>query len=278
MKSIGIIGYGNVGETLAKCVYENKKFELLWICSKHFNNSNVFPDVKLFPNISQIELLPDIIFITSNDSQIKNIATILSNVFCDKLHSKIIIHTSGAFGLELLYNCRKYGAIIVAAHPFQTFFSKNISCFNDICWGIEINDNRYTNEISDLITLLSGHPFFLPQSIIDNKELYHSIGVAVSNYVAGAIKLGSLIAEQIQLPKNDFLIPIIKQTIENCLESIISGNNNFPITGPIARNDIETIEKHLNALNKFPALQQIYISFADGLKKIINIEKFTEKN
>jgi predicted short-subunit dehydrogenase-like oxidoreductase (DUF2520 family) len=274
MKTIGIIGYGNLGETLAKYInvsekLELKKLKLLWICSKHFNDATIFPNAKLFSDISKIKTSPDVIFIASNDNQIENIAATLANIFSSKLFSKIVIHTSGAYGLELLATCEKYGAITVAAHPFQTFFSKEISCLNDIFWGIEINDSKYKADINDLITSLNGHPFFLPPQITNNKALYHSVAVAVSNYVSAAIKLGTLIANEIELPQKDFLIPIIKQTIENCFKSINDNDNNFPLTGPIVRSDTETIEKHIEALNNFPSLQQSYIDFANGVKSII---------
>ena len=269
MKSIGIIGYGNVGQTLAKYIYACEKLELLWICSKHFNDKNIFPTAKLLLDISQIESIPDVIFITSNDNQIENIATMLSNIFDYKIASKLIIHTSGAFGLELLNNCEKYGAITIAAHPFQTFFSKEISCLNDIFWGVEIN-NEYTADVTELIVTLNGYPFFFPPEIINNKALYHSVAVAVSNYVSGAIKLGTLLAKEINLPQKEFIIPIVNQTIKNCFKSIIDNDTNFPLTGPIVRNDTETIEKHIEALNKLPNLQQSYIDFANGLKSLLN--------
>ena len=270
MKKVGVIGYGNVGQTLAKYIYDCEKLELSWICSKHFNDEKIFLDAKLFSNISQIKSLPNIVFITSSDNQLETIATILSNTFADKLRSKIVIHTSGAFGLELLHSCEKYGAITVAAHPFQTFFSKKPSCLNDIFWGIEISNSEYVPHISELIANLNGHPYFLSPEIINNKALYHSVAVAISNYISGAIKLGILLAKEINLPQKDFFIPIINQTIENCFKSIIDNDNNFPLTGPIARNDSETIKKHIEALNGLPNLQQSYIDFANGLKKLIS--------
>jgi predicted short-subunit dehydrogenase-like oxidoreductase (DUF2520 family) len=274
MKNVGIIGYGCVGQTLAKYIYncENLKsanLKLLWICSKHFNNKTIFPETKLYSNIKQIEHLPDFIFITSNDNQIKEYANALANIFTHKLNNKTIIHTAGAFGLELLANCNIQGAITIAAHPFQTFYSKDTSCFNNIAWGIEISDNKYLSDIIDLIKDLKGHPFIFTPEIVSNKAIYHSVAVAVSNYVTGAIKLGTLLAEQIKLPINDFLTPIIKQTIDNCFKSMID-NNNFSLTGPAIRKDTETLNKHIEALHKVPALQQCYIHFSNGLKSLLN--------
>jgi len=273
MKTISIIGYGNVGETLAKYINNYNKLDLSFICSKHFNDKTIFSNTKIFPNISQINSLPDIVFITSKDKQIENIATTLAETFKEKLLSKTIIHTSGTYSLEVLSACEKFGANCVAAHPFQTFFSKNISCLNNIFWGIEINNEKYYTDIKELIQQLNGHPFLLPTSITKNKALYHSIAVAVSNYMAGAIKLGTLIANEIKLPQKDFLIPIINTTIENCVKSIIENDNNFPLTGPIIRGDNETIEKHIEALKMYPNLQKSYIEFANGLYSIANTNK-----
>ena len=276
MKTIGIIGYGNVGETLSKYIQSNskekekeKEIELLWICSKHFNDINIYPNTKLFTSISEIESLPDTIFITSNDREINNIATMFSDTFSDKLASKIVIHTSGALGREVLIACEQHNAITIAAHPFQTFYSKDISCLKNIFWGIEINDTKYSADITKLIRYFGGHPFFLSAEMANNKALYHTIAVSISNYVAGAIKLGTLIAEEIKLPQKDFFIPIINQTIDNCFNSIIANDGKFPLTGPIIRNDTEVINAHIKALDTLPNLQQSYIDFANALKNVL---------
>ncbi|MCJ7553285.1 MAG: DUF2520 domain-containing protein [Ignavibacteriaceae bacterium] len=53
-------------------------------------------------------------------------------------------------------------------------------------------------------------------------------------------------------------------------------NNAAPLTGPIQRNDKNTIQKHLESLNDLPA-KSIYISFLEAYNKMTK-EKIVENN
>jgi len=79
--------------------------------------------------------------------------------------------------------------------------------------------------------------------------------------MTAAIKYGTLIADKININKKDFLIPIIKQTAQNCITAI-EKNEPIPLTGPIVRNDLSTIQQHLDALSIYPNYQEIYSDFA----------------
>jgi predicted short-subunit dehydrogenase-like oxidoreductase (DUF2520 family) len=76
--------------------------------------------------------VPDAILICVKDEMIFDICKNLCEHFKENLKEKYIIHTAGAYRVNLLDECEKYGGIPVAAHPFQTFASQEINCLQCI--------------------------------------------------------------------------------------------------------------------------------------------------
>ena len=276
IKTIGIIGMGKVGTCLANFIQENSNkktnsLELSWICSKHFSDFNNFnfSNFNIFNNLNEITEIPDAIIICASDDFIKEKSDDLANHFKENLQGKFIIHCAGAFGVELLLECKKYNANTAATHPFQTFYSNDFSCLENIAWGIECEKN---NEliIANFIKSLNGNPIFLTSKALENKALYHSIGITASNYLAGAIYLSALLADEIGIDKNDFLPPIIHQTIKNSFGVFAENSEQkFPITGPIIRSNLDTISKHLEALKDDVTLLNSYSYFGLGLLELV---------
>ena len=270
IKTIGIIGMGKVGTCLANFIQTNfnknaNSLELAWVCSKHFSE---FHNISIFKNLSDITKIPDAIIICTTDDLIKKRADELATRFKENLQEKFVIHCAGAFGCELLAECKKYNARTVAAHPFQTFYSNNFSCLENIAWGIECEKNDELL-VANFIKSLNGNPIFLADNILKNKALYHSVGIAASNYLAGAIYFSTLLADEIGIDKNDFLAPIINQTVKNSLAFFAENSKeNFPITGPIVRSNLETISKHLEALKNDTDFLHSYSYFGLGLLEI----------
>jgi len=289
INTIGIIGMGKVGNCIANFIQNNSNaktnsLKISWICSKHFFNDSVFPNTNIVNNLNEITELPDAIMIFTSDDLIKKTSDDLAKHFKEKLNGKYIIHCAGAYGIELLSECKKYNANTVAAHPFQTFFSNDFSCLENIVWGIECEKNDEII-IADFVKSLNGNPFFLPENILLNKAFYHTVAVVASNYLAGVIYFSSLLADEIGINKNDFLKPIINQTVKNSFsefENSESVKQIFPITGPIVRANSETISKHLETLKNNETFLNSYSYFGLGLlelaKKdnVINQENYSK--
>ena len=82
------------------------------------------------------------------------------------------------------------------------------------------------------------------------------------------------------IPKTEFIPPIAYTTLYNASKAYEEGT--FPLTGPIARGDLNTILKHIESLNNFPPLKNAYIYFTLATleiafsNKIIQKQKFVE--
>lgn len=279
---IGIIGCGSVGLTLAKALSKTGNLEFIVARSDNSYSrcTSISPCPKnIFRSVQEIEelminklkvddlsdtelntfALPDIFVLTVQDSATELLAKQISDLFKEKLAGKIIIHTSGILPREILSECEKYGAITFAAHPYQTFFLKEAEILKDVCWGIDATGEN--EKLNYFIELLGGKPIYLDFKNEQQKALYHLSAVAASNFITSVMALASDVANLAGIDATKFFPPIVHQTIKNNLTSI-SEDKTPPLTGPVSRGDVVSVENHLLSLEKFKELQKSYAYFS----------------
>jgi predicted short-subunit dehydrogenase-like oxidoreductase (DUF2520 family) len=99
--------------------------------------------------------------------------------------------------------------------------------------------------------MLGLRPFELADSA---RTLYHAGAVFVSNYLVTLHRAASLLFESAGVPP-EALEPLMRRTIEN----------DFELTGPIARGDWPTVEAHRAAIRAaHPELEHLYETLAGG--------------
>lgn len=241
LQEILIIGYGKLGTHLYHAVKKSSKFKISVIKNKTAGRNTYFENIKN----------AGIIFICVQDSLIVKTAGKIKGLKID-LKNKIIFHTSGALTSDILIKLSEAGAETASFHPVQTFAAKTprySSLFSNIYIAIEGSEKAIKAGVKIAKSIGS-----LPYSIKKkDKALHHICCVIASNFLTVlASKIEEIPGKKIRINgfnQNRFLniyIPLAKQTIEN----ISAKGSRYALTGPIARNDIKTIEKHLFELSK----------------------------
>jgi predicted short-subunit dehydrogenase-like oxidoreductase (DUF2520 family) len=193
----------------------------------------------------------ELVFITTPDD---SIASVVSEIQWRRGQS--IIHCSGALSTDILEPARKAGAHVGAFHPLQTFASTNQAIKNipGSTFAVEAEEPLLST-LKDMATALDGN--WIEQKAED-KVIYHVAAVIASNYLVTLVKLATDLWQSFNIPQSQAtqaLLPLIQGTIHN-IETV-----GIPqcLTGPIARGDVETIKKHIDALQKTaPASLSIY--------------------
>lgn len=278
MISYGIIGLGRLGGTLAQVLNP------LWCMTRSQATAEEFQrqcnDVNIRSTIEALDVVPDCIIITVPDSQIESVAKKVAGHFGKRLEEKMVIHCSGALGVELLDSCRIQGARTASAHPFQTFTTSSPNALQAIAWGIDCMpvDEEFLGEV---IRSLGGNPVILTDDTRNKKAIYHATAVVASNYLTMLIASAREFAAVAGIDERLFLPPIIRQTIENSLHTL--GTDALPpLTGPIARGDSTTVRIHLEALVQYPDLLSIYSLLSEAAlevacaNKLLSSEQITE--
>ena len=254
MTKLGFIGAGTVGSALALRL-KGKGYQVAAVSSRSFNSARRLADqiegCQAFESGQDVSDNADLVFITTPDGAIAQVASQV------KWHTdQGVVHCSGADSTLTLEPARRLGARVGAFHPLQTFASLKEAIQNipGSTFAIEAQEPLRTT-LKEIAEALDGDFIELKA---EDKVLYHAAAVIACNYLVTLIKLSSDLwqtfdVERLQAIKA--LMPLIKGTLHN-IEHI-----GIPdcLTGPIARGDTGTIEKHLDALkDKTPELIPVY--------------------
>jgi predicted short-subunit dehydrogenase-like oxidoreductase (DUF2520 family) len=167
-----------------------------------------------------------------------------------------VIHMSGAGGLDLLAPARLAGAHVGSIHPIQSFADVAGAIINipGSTFGITADDELREWAVS-VVNALKGVPFFVPEK---DKALYHAAACMASNYLTTLMYMVETTYQALGLSRKEAIRafwPLVRGTLLN----IETRGAIEALTGPIARGDSGTIEKHLQALRKtLPDLLNAY--------------------
>ncbi|GAH30936.1 unnamed protein product, partial [marine sediment metagenome] len=193
----------------------------------------------------------ELIFITTPDDAIASVA---SEIQWHRGQS--VVHCSGALSTDILGPAKKPGAQVGSFHPLQAFASvkQAIENISGSTFAVEAEEPLLST-LKDMATTLDGHWIELKAS---DKVAYHAAAVIACNYLVTLVKLATDLWQSFNIPQSQAtqaLLPLIRGTVHN-IDTV-----GIPqcLTGPIARGDIKTIKKHLDALQKVaPALLSTY--------------------
>lgn len=252
------MGTGKLGTSLCLALKNAGLLELV-IANSEDSFQRIINQLSGFENICRTENIPEtdanVFILAVNDKNIQNAAGILADRFAARLNGKLIFHCSGTAGFEALEALKETSAIPGIAHPYQAFFYPSDTAFNGISWAVDSDDGR--EKIDEIIDLLGGKSFPFDFKNEKSKGLYHASAVVASNYMNLLLWLSASIADKAGIPPRDFIIPIARTTLENNIRAINSGNE-IPLTGPIARQDVNAIRNHLKSLKEYPELLEAY--------------------
>ncbi len=268
MKAIGFIGAGRVATALAIGLSQHG-YTVAAVSSRSFKSAQslaaTVPGCRSYPDAQSVSDNTDFIFITTPDGAI---AAVASSV---KWHAgQYVVHCSGADTVAPLEAAKKDGAITGVFHPLQTFSSPEQAIRNipGTTFAIEAA-GPLLDKLKEMATALGGKWIEIKTG---DKVLYHASAVFACNYFVTLVKMATDLWQAFGISREQAiaaLMPLLRGTLNN-IEA-----TGLPqcLTGPIARGDTGTIEKHLAALNiKAPGLLSAYREL--GLQTIpIAIEK-----
>ena len=219
----------------------------------------------------------DLVFITTPDGVIPQIAAQV------KWHpGQGVVHCSGADSLNILAPAADIGALRGGFHPLQTFATVAYAIENipGSTFALEA-DEPMLGSLKEMAAALGGHWIVLKPG---DKVVYHAAAVLACNYMITLVKLATDLWKTfgVSTPEaTQALLPLLRGSLNN-LNNVGLPNS---LTGPIARGDAGTVQKHLVALQErapelLPAYkelgrQTIPIALAKGK---IDKEKASELN
>ena len=259
---IGIIGGGKVGCCLAGYLKEYLE-GITASCELHSRQLAERFGLRACTNAELVQQA-DVLLLTVPDRLIGTVAGQLANELAQKtvvskagkpqpLIDKTFLHCSGSMGLEVLAPLVAAGAHVGSLHPLQSF-AGGATVLSGVYMAVD-GDEAAIAVAKLIATAMGGRPFLVPAA---ERAAYHAAACICSNYAVAVEALAQRLMSR-WLGNEEAawqaLLPLFKGTAAN-LQGTTSPRT--VLTGPIARGDATTVEKHLAVLPQ--ELMEMYCS------------------
>lgn len=255
--TVNIIGAGKVGRTLGRLIHEQRMAMVSQVVCLHPERSQAACDLigQGQPAVLSEVTHADIHFITTRDKDIQGV--------CEALVAQrvirpgaLVVHCSGVLTTEVLAAAKTQGALVCSLHPLKSFskIKQALKTMQGTSWVIE-GDPCGIDLLTAWVNAWGGtvrpiHAEFKPA--------YHAACV-----LAGAGLTTLFDASSQLLASCGFTPADINQMLPAYLNDILNNNVNYgsrkALTGPVIRNDFETVVLHQQAIEHLcPDIQDIY--------------------
>ena len=240
---ITLIGSGNVATHLG-AAFKNAGHQIVQVHSREPQHAALLAyHIKAEPisSLDDINSETDLFIVAVKDDAIAGIAEQLARF------DKLIVHTSGATSLSVL---ELFTANAGVFYPLQTFSTNKEVNFSAVPLCIEGSDETITKLLLNLAWTISEN---VSRVDSEKRKILHLAAVFACNfpnylyYAAGAL----LAQHGLEF---DLLRPLIAETATKVQEHL-------PLqvqTGPAIRNDVKTIDAHLQLLDHNADLKEVY--------------------
>ncbi len=250
--NVVIIGSGNVATVLC-AIIQRAGHKIVQVVSRHIENANELGAKYNAQSgaLSDKEFADaDIYIVALTDAALESIEKIRS------FKNKLIVHTAGSVPMDILKNSSsEYGVL----YPLQTL-TEEYDHIPEIPFLVSGNTKQVLHIVTEFARTLSDT--VIPCT---DKErlLYHVAAVFVGNFTNHLIAMTETFCEKEKI-EFKVLLPLIN-------ESTYKVNHFSPHeiqTGPAIREDIVTLNRHLQTLSPHTDLKYIYLKLSESILKL----------
>ncbi len=238
-----IIGAGRLGKNIASALLSQGNHELIAICNQTpRSTTHALEELGCGIAVESLSQLPpaDITFITTPDDAIASIASTL------RVSNSIVVHCSGVLSSDVLSPLKHQNNAIASIHPLKAFRKDDLqrNALND-CYCVIEGDALAIEQINVIFTALGARVVSIQS---DQKPTYHAAAVMASNYMVTLASCAMDLFTQAGLTSaqaKDITQTLMQSSLSNIQQTAMLTE---ALTGPLARGDINTIQKHLSAI------------------------------
>ena len=248
MKTITLIGSGNVATHLAKALHD-AGHQILQIWSREYDHAEALANQVFAEPIDRLTLLyptADVYILAVTDDALFDLALDL------KLRNALVLHTAGSVSLRVLQPIsRKHG---VVWSP-QTFIRDIPMKYNELPFCIEGSSPEVETTIREMLEPVSSHIFHVDTQ---QRQWLHLAAVMTNNFGNAVNALAQDLLQQQNIPF-EILHPLITMTAEKIKQGALWQQQ----TGPARRRDQKTIDNQRRLIADDAKLLQLYDLLTD---------------
>ena len=244
IKTISVLGSGNVAEAIALAVAECKELQLKQIVARNPVRGRALAEMTGAEWTADVEQAAeaDLYIISVSDRAVGEVASRLP-----LRDDTIVVHTAGSVEMDVLGE-RARGVF----YPFQTFTAGRRVDFQQVPLFVEGCDEPTTVELERVAHLLSHRVY---RATSQRRREIHLTGVLACNFVNALYAMAAdRLSEREGLPF-DILRPLIEQTARKAVEA---DHPREVQTGPAVRGDKAVTARHCEMLAGDSREEEIY--------------------
>jgi predicted short-subunit dehydrogenase-like oxidoreductase (DUF2520 family) len=199
----------------------------------------------------------DLVLLTVPDSQITRVAATIAASGA-ALGGRGLVHCSGAHPSSALAAARQAAGMVGSVHPLRSLTGGDAARqLAGTYFAVEA-DEALRPVLERLVTDLGGIPFTVPA---DGRALYHAAAVLAGNAPLALVARATALLESAGVDPT-----VAGEALASLLEGAAQNARRLgaraALTGPVVRNDAETVERHLAALSRDPDTLRLYRELA----------------
>ncbi len=245
---ISIIGAGNVAHSLVPALLA-AEFHIEWLIAKTETRvKQLAATHNLKWTIHPEKAQSDIVIIAVSDSALPKVARAIP-----QKADRMVFHTTGSQNLATIAGFHENAGVL---YPLQTFSAQRIIDFREIPLCIESSNPKTGKTLAYIAEKLSANVHRINSA---ERLKIHTAAVFACNFTNLMYTFSSDVLSENDLDFN-ILAPLIKETAQKA-----SINKPSEVqTGPAIRQDMVTIEKHVQQLS--PDLAEKYHQLSEWIK------------
>lgn len=247
MRTVTIIGVGRVGGALAVAL-SNAEYRVEHLVTTNLALTQEFAsELSGDPVITDLQglnrITSEILFVTTQDSKIAPIAARLAEIPSEA--GGFAFHASGALSRKELVSLESTGWNTGSLHPLVSISDpvRGSESFKNAYFAVE--GEPATLKVATSIVLALGGKSFEVET--DSKTLYHAAAVVACGHLVALIETSRKMLSLCGLDEETartVIHPLVESTVANLAEY----SPGEALTGPFARADVETVQRHIQKL------------------------------
>lgn len=259
--AVGVVSAGRVGSVLGAALARagHTVVAASGISRQsHERAERLLPGVGLLPP-DQVVAAADLVLLAVPDDALAGLVRGLAATRSWRM-GQIVIHTSGAHGVDVLGPAAEAGALPLALHPVMTFTGReeDLQRMAACSVGVTAADGDETAwSVGEALTVEMGaEPLRVPEPA---RPLYHAALAHGANHIVTLVNDCVDLLGGSGIANADRIIgPLLSAALDNALR-----HGDRALTGPVARGDVGTVRGHLAVLQeRAPAVEPCYSALA----------------
>jgi predicted short-subunit dehydrogenase-like oxidoreductase (DUF2520 family) len=214
--------------------------------------ANLLPDVPVLAP-DDVVRRSDLVLLAVPDDVLPGLVSGLATTGAFRA-GQIVVHTSGARGVDVLAPATAIGVLPLALHPAMTFtgHAEDVARLAAACVGVTVADETGWSVGEALVLEMGAEPVRVPPQA---RPLYHAALAHGANHLATLVRDAVDALERAGVvPAERLLGPLLEAALDNTLR-----HGDRALTGPVTRGDLDTVRLHLRVLaDSAPELLESY--------------------